>query len=211
MQNTWKTWSDKLLKQYVNRIIPIESLLKLLGVSVTSAGFARCPRHADNRPSVRVYGAKSTTHYTWYCFECCKGGGVVEWLAFAKQVPYRTAALSLAKRFNLSPTGFFLDLPLEKTKKEKEEKIRLAKLHGFERCVCSAFLSRIFKIEPEELRVFIYQLWMNFIEDYLDRVRYHGYDSGVVETELKQFIVGGIAAWRRHRSSLGSQSCSGII
>lgn len=193
----------------MNRTVSIERLLAKLGIAPSEAGFVKCPRHKDDHPSLKIYGKKSRIPYTWYCFECRRGGGAVEFLAYKSKISFRNAALSIAKHFKVTPIGFSLDLPSAKKTSQRKEKLHCEAQQGAERRLCGAFLSRIRRIEPEGLRVFVYECWFNFAPDYLDRSRYGWYNLNVAETELREFILGSIETWRKHNQpeSCPSQLC----
>ena len=72
------------------------------GLRVDRQGWACCPFHRENKPSLRVYDGAGG----WHCFGCGAGGSVIDYVMRAEGLTARQAMRKLNQ-------DFALDLPLD--------------------------------------------------------------------------------------------------
>lgn len=79
----------------IKAAVPMQSVLDHYGV-VVKRGLARCPFHADEHPSLRVY------RDGYYCFSCGAGGDVINFVARKEGLRNAEAAALAAQIGGLS-------------------------------------------------------------------------------------------------------------
>lgn len=77
--------------------VRITDLLSRLSLEPSRAGFLRCPAHADNTPSLKIYPESDS----FYCFSCAVGGSVIDFYMLYADVDFSTAAEKLAGMFGV--------------------------------------------------------------------------------------------------------------
>lgn len=77
--------------------IRIADLLTRLSLEPSRAGFVRCPAHADNTPSLKIYPESDS----FYCFSCTAGGSVIDFYMLYADVDFSTAVEKLAGMFGV--------------------------------------------------------------------------------------------------------------
>lgn len=77
--------------------IRIEDLLTRLSLEPSRAGFVRCPAHADNTPSLKIYPDSDS----FYCFSCTAGGSVIDFYMLYADADFNTAVEKLAGMFGV--------------------------------------------------------------------------------------------------------------
>ena len=77
--------------------VRITDLLSRLSLEPSRAGFIRCPAHADNTPSLKIYPESDS----FYCFSCTAGGSVIDFYMLYADVDFSTAAEKLASMFGV--------------------------------------------------------------------------------------------------------------
>lgn len=77
--------------------IRITDLLSRLSLEPSRAEFIRCPAHADNSPSLKIYPESDS----FYCFSCTAGGSVIDFYMLYADVDFSTAAEKLAGMYGI--------------------------------------------------------------------------------------------------------------
>lgn len=86
-----------LSERFTSRISMLE-ITEKYGLEVDRSGFAKCPFHADDKPSMKVYEQKGKG---FFCFACNKGGSIITFVMLYFHMEYIDALKKLDADFGL--------------------------------------------------------------------------------------------------------------
>jgi DNA primase len=86
-----------LSERFTTRISMFE-IAEKYGLIIDRSGFMRCPFHADETPSLKMYKEKGKG---FYCFSCAKGGSIITFTMDYFKISYIDALKKLDSDFNL--------------------------------------------------------------------------------------------------------------
>jgi len=113
----------------------------------------------DKHPSLKVYGRDKG----WYCFQCHKGGGAVEFYAYHQKITVGEAKKRLAKIFKISDTT--PELPAYEKPIPNYGRV----IRDWERVICAKVHRHIQSVEDGPVRNLLYGAWTSFGWELLDR------------------------------------------
>lgn len=102
-------------KVYLNENTSIIDLVAHFKIEITNGNKIRCPFHNDKNPSLQLF--EETNSY--YCFACCRGGDIINFVQHYKKSSFTEALRIIAKIFNLSFARLFI-IPVNFKKKQPE-------------------------------------------------------------------------------------------
>jgi hypothetical protein len=191
------------LRERVNSKIFVDTLISHFKMRANASGFMVCPFHSDSRPSFKVYGKEKG----WFCFQCQRGGGAVEFLAYLKRCSFEMATKALAKKWGISEQTDFANLSIATLSDEERARLEQASRHsffiGWQRQKCIDFFAELEKV-PSKYKEFVYDAWYNFGIPHLERYRYLYLTDGSSRVldkyvpEFKDFIKSKVHCWRYH-------------
>ena len=81
----------------IRRSVTMRQLAEKYNYKVNRAGFAKCPFHQDNSPSMKVYDADRG----YYCFVCKAGGSIFDFVMEHDGLEFEPAARHIAELFGI--------------------------------------------------------------------------------------------------------------
>lgn len=126
----------------IKSLIPMKNAMERYGIIVNKNGFALCPFHQEDTPSMKVYES------SFYCFGCGTGGDVISFAARLFHLSNAQAVIRLCDDFGIGP-GSAVCRPtrpkiaqerdkfrkdyLDKCSEYRSLSVKLQKAKGFER------------------------------------------------------------------------------
>ena len=96
--------------------VPMKRVLEQYGISVNRSGFASCPFHNEDTPSMKVYPD------SFYCYGCGTGGDVIRFVAEIERICNSQAALRIAQDYGITQEKQPHTVLTEAMKREREKK-----------------------------------------------------------------------------------------
>ena len=108
--------------EIIRSSVTMKDACNMYGYTPDRAGFILCPIHNEKTASLKIYPGKNG----WFCFGCCTGGSVIDFVMHIFGVDFRQAVVRLDNDFGLHLTEQPLDktelLRLRRERTEKERK-----------------------------------------------------------------------------------------
>jgi DNA primase len=94
-------------------------------ISVSRSGFTRCPRHEDEKPSLKIYPGQRRSHCvgTFYCFGCGEGGDAITFYAWMKGISNEEAFKELARPGDQVSSNLEIEIKRAKRRRAFEQTI----------------------------------------------------------------------------------------
>ena len=81
----------------VKMSVTMRQIAGMYGITVTRAGFAKCPFHLDSNPSMKIYDGNRGYH----CFVCHAGGDVINFVMRHDGIGFEAAVRLIADYFGI--------------------------------------------------------------------------------------------------------------
>lgn len=105
--------------------ISILDVCSKYNIKLNRANFAKCPKHKDRTPSMKIYSDNNS----WHCFSCNNGGDVISLVQAIYDIDFKTAVAQINNDFNLNINLYHKPSKsdLKRIMEQRDKKIRKEK------------------------------------------------------------------------------------